>query len=81
MEKCKAVSMFNQFLLLPSVQRRVPEEMRKRLLAANVGSLPQLLKFVRERWPDFYRRYHLLQEGSGREAMQRLWSDYLKWVE
>jgi hypothetical protein len=55
--------------------------MLQKLYATNIISLQQLLKFVRERWPDFYRGYHICQDGTGQQAMRRLWADFLGWLD
>jgi hypothetical protein len=56
------------------------QELYSRLLTANVKSLAALQRWLRERYPHVYKQYSFfLTDGTGREAMQRIWADYLKW--
>ena len=56
-------------------------EMYERLLAADICSLPALLRWTRERYPEMYKNFHFMSECTGREAIQKLWAEYLKWDE
>lgn len=51
-------------------------DFRARLARADVRGLPGLLRWVRERYPDyFYRRG---DNGTGKVALRRVWADYLR---
>jgi hypothetical protein len=43
--------------------------------------LSALLRWTRERYPNEYRSYSIIAGGTGRECMERLWAEYLKWKE
>jgi hypothetical protein len=46
-----------------------PKGFCERLVAADVRTLDGLLRWTRERYPDDYKRYHFLSDGTGREIM------------
>jgi len=68
---------FSEFL--PTQQHYLREDLYERLLTAEIKSLSELLKFVRERYPDYYRGCP--REDNGQQEMRRLWADYLQWAE
>ena len=70
---------FSEFL--PTQQHYLREDLYERLLTAEIKSLSQLLKIVRERYPDYYREYLRFREGNGQQEMRRLWAIYLQWAE
>src|SRR6516164_7514981 len=70
---------FSEFL--PTQQHYLREDLYERLLTAEIKSLSQLLKFVRERYPDYYCECPRFQKGNGQQEMRRLWADYLQWAE
>ena len=70
---------FSEFL--PTQQRYLREDPYERLLTAEIQSLSQLLKFVRERYPGYYRGCPRFREDNGQQEMRRLWADYLQWAE
>ena len=75
----KSYRAFSEFL--PTQQHYLREDLYERLLTAEIKSLSQLLKFVRERYPDYYREYLRFREGNGQQEMRRLWAIYLQWAE
>jgi hypothetical protein len=50
-----------------------------RMLRSDIETLPQLLKWARERYPEQYRNYDFWNECSGREQTLKLWAKYLAW--
>jgi hypothetical protein len=75
----KSYRSFSEFL--PTQEHYLRTDLYERLLTAEIKSLSQLLKFVRERYPDFYRGGPRSWEGNGQQEMRRLWADYLEWAE
>ena len=69
----KSYRSFSEFL--PTQEHYLRTDLYERLLTAEIKSLSQLLKFVRERYPDYY------SEDNGQQEMRRLWADYLQWAE
>lgn len=67
--------------------KRVPwsgdfaQEILARLHTNNIKSLNGLYSWCRQRYPDFYKEYRFLSDGSGKEKMAELWSYYLAWAE
>ena len=56
-------------------------EFRKRLAKANIVGLNGLLRWTRERYPDFYYKTHVWNGGgTGKKLFQRVWADYLLWA-
>jgi hypothetical protein len=55
--------------------------MRQRMIAANLKSQAQLLRWHRERYPKQYKSYSLFYEGSGRDVVMQMWAKYLEWAE
>ena len=56
-------------------------EFRKRLANANIVGLNGLLRWARERYPDFYYKTHVWNGGgTGQKLMRRVWADYLLWA-
>jgi hypothetical protein len=64
---------FSEFL--PTQKNYLRNDIYERMLTVEITSLSQLLKFVRERYPDYY------SEDNGQQEMRRLWADYLQWAE
>ena len=58
-------------------KRAWPEDFLERLTRANNLTLPGLLRWTRERYPDFF--YQTQGGGSGKTLLRRAWADYLKW--
>jgi hypothetical protein len=52
-----------------------------RMIRADIKSLPQLLRWARERYPEEYRQYHYWNECTGRDMTLRLWAKYLDWCD
>ena len=48
--------------------------------AADIGSRAELMRFVRESFPEEFSRYHYANDCTGKEATERLWADYLRWL-
>jgi hypothetical protein len=72
---------FSDFLHSHACRWQFGDEVRARMAAADLKSLPALLKWARERYPDQYRDYHYWNECTGAEATRRLWADFLRWRE
>ena len=72
---------FSTFLRTTEGRRWGSTMMYERLLAADIRSLPALLRWTRERYPEMYKNYHFMADCTGREAMQKLWAEYLEWSE
>ena len=75
----KSYRAFSEFL--PTQKHYLRNDLYERLLTAEITSLSQLLKFVRERYPDYYRGCPRFSEDNGQQEMRRLWADYLQWAE
>jgi hypothetical protein len=54
-------------------------EFRSRMVAAEIQSLNELLKWAREYYPDLYKSYSLFYEGKGKDAFEQLWANFLLW--
>ena len=80
---------FKQFVAADDVFiDRVPwrgdfaQEIFNRLHRADIKSLRGLYTWCRQRYPDFYRDYRLVQDAkNGKEMMAQLWGFYLAWAE
>ncbi len=80
---------FKQFVLADNgFRERVPwrgdfaQEIYGRLHRADIKSLRGLYTWCRQRYPDFYRDTHLIQDfRTGKEMMAQLWGIYLAWAE
>jgi hypothetical protein len=57
------------------------KEFYSRLLDANIKSRTALERWMRQRYPEAYHNWNFINEATGRETLQRLWADYLKWSE
>lgn len=64
-----------------STQTTVNPIMRDRLIAANPKSLAVLCRWVRERYPETWKRYSIIGDGTGKDQAERLWAQYLNWKE
>lgn len=60
-----------------NAERAWPKDFLQRLARADIRSLPGLLRWARERYPDFF--YQTQDGGSGKTILRRAWADYLKW--
>jgi hypothetical protein len=72
---------FRRFLPIAAGKYLFPNGLYELLLAVNIVTLTQLLRLVRERFPDFYRERLLANDGNGQQAMRRLWADFLGWLD
>jgi hypothetical protein len=75
------IDTFNDFLRSGSCTWSMRPDFYQRLVAANIKSLPALLRWGRERLPAEYKTYSVFCEGNGRDRLQRLWADYMRWRE
>jgi hypothetical protein len=76
---------FAKFLEAEAGRKAVDPEILDRLVrsGAKIEMKTALLTFMRERWPDHYPPDFRKDSGTpfGREAMRRLWREYLSWSE
>jgi hypothetical protein len=49
------------------------------LRAAEIASLPQLVNFGRERWPEFYYGNRVMMQEGNQQTIRQLWADFLSW--
>ncbi len=57
-------------------------EFHRRLRKARkIDSLLKLYAWYRLRYPDFYRDHQPFLDGTGKEAMARLWASYMEWAD
>jgi hypothetical protein len=79
------VTTFMKFLQTDAGRKAIDPEFLDRLTRANtkIDTLTALLKFARERWPDQFPADFRKDSGTafGREAMRKIWRDYLTWSE
>jgi hypothetical protein len=50
-----------------------------RMSRAGITSLPQLLRWARERFPDAWHRIDYMSGKTGRQQTIELWANYLEW--
>jgi hypothetical protein len=74
---------FYYFLHTETGRRWYAPAVYERLLLAapTIKSRAALERWMRERYPEQYKAYHWSAGCTGREAVQKLWAEYLKWCE
>ncbi|MFC3100671.1 hypothetical protein [Altererythrobacter lauratis] len=79
---------FSEFVRSPRYRERWQPlgekgaEFHARLSRADIRSLRALQGWVRERYPDLYKKPRtFLNEHTGREIVANMWADYLRWAE
>jgi hypothetical protein len=69
----------SDYLLSGSCHWSFGGDSRERMIAADIQSLPQLLKWARERYPAEFRNFNWWNNCTGKEATEKLWAGFLRW--
>lgn len=76
---------FSKFLESEAGKKACDLELFDRLVrfGVKIDTVDALLKFARQRWPQHYPADFRKDPGTpfGREAMRRIWQQYLDWKE
>ena len=72
---------FRSFLTSPAyrVKFKMEDGLRACLWSHNPKTLASIRRVVRETFPVWYKKYSWWHERSGKDHIDELWADFLRW--